>query len=567
MLDAGHVIIDELIEGALRSIRAEMDTVVWRSAMSPIIREQHDEFPLVTNPDGRMLVGQFGSYVPQLLADFDEPIDEGDVILQNDPYLCDGAIQHTPDWLVLVPIDHQGVRVGYASMFGHMVDSGGMVPGSMAAAASSIWDEGIRVPPVKLFARGELNHDLLKVVLNNTRTPSSNEADLMAMIAACRTGARRVCELCDRFGRNTYLAVTDRLLDRTRVAMAKIIEQFIPATGVTFSDVVDDDGQGGGPFALNLTVKRIGERALFDWTGTAAQSAGPVNLLTHEGLFKMFVGIYLIMVFDPEVNFNEGFHDLIEVVLPRGSIVYPEFPAPLGLLNITLARQLDVVQGALAACMTEYAAAAGYGSSPAMTFSGTDMRHGYFQLAEISYGGLPARPAGDGIDGHSWWPLFTSIPVEYIEAYFPVTVESYRSVPGSGGAGRFRGGNGIEKVYRFEASGEISVQDDRWRSRPWGWDGGKPGSPSAKHLIRNDGRVEELPAKCDVVRVEAGERLVFITAGGGGLGDPRERRPEDVGRDVRRGLVPRAAAISEYSVALDEAGRVVVEDTARLRRA
>jgi N-methylhydantoinase B len=538
----------ELVERALRGLRDEMDAVVLRSAMSPIIREQHDEFPLVTNVDGLMLVGQFGSYVPLLLETFDESIDEGDIILQSDPYLCDGAIQHTPDWLVLVPIDYKGRRIGYTSMFGHMLDVGGAVPGSMAATAKSIWDEGLRIPPLKLFAGGELNTAVLKLILRNSRTPDMNEADLFAIIAACRKGAERVIEVCDRFGVDTYLAACDAMLDRTREAMRGIIRAYIPEEPITFSDVVDDDGQGNGPFRMTLTVRREGDRAILDWTGTDAQAPGPINLLTHEGLFKMFVGIYLIMAFDPEILFNEGFHDLFEVVLPEGTIVKPEFPAPLGLLNITLARQLDVVQGVLARCAPEYAAGAGYGSSPAMTYSGNDAEDRYFQLGEISYGGLPGRPSGDGIDGHSWWPLFTNIPTEYIESYYPVVIERYSSVCDSGGAGRHRGGNGIEKIYRFEAPGEVTIQDDRSESRPWGVEGGQEGATSRKELIRRDGSRETLPSKIDLVRVDKGDRLVFVTAGAGGLGDPSERDAEATRQDVRRGLVSRKAAAEIYGI-------------------
>jgi N-methylhydantoinase B len=538
----------ELVERALRGLRDEMDAVVLRSAMSPIIREQHDEFPLVTNVDGLMLVGQFGSYVPLLLETFDESIDEGDIILQSDPYLCDGAIQHTPDWLVLVPIDYKGRRIGYTSMFGHMLDVGGAVPGSMAATAKSIWDEGLRIPPLKLFAGGELNTAVLKLILRNSRTPDMNEADLFAIIAACRTGAERVIEVCDRFGVDTYLAACDAMLDRTREAMRGIIRAYIPEEPITFSDVVDDDGQGNGPFRMTLTVRREGDRAILDWTGTDAQAPGPINLLTHEGLFKMFVGIYLIMAFDPEILFNEGFHDLFEVVLPEGTIVKPEFPAPLGLLNITLARQLDVVQGVLARCAPEYAAGAGYGSSPAMTYSGNDAEDRYFQLGEISYGGLPGRPSGDGIDGHSWWPLFTNIPTEYIESYYPVVIERYSSVCDSGGAGRHRGGNGIEKIYRFEAPGEVTIQDDRSESRPWGVEGGQEGATSRKELIRRDGSRETLPSKIDLVPVDKGDRLVFVTAGAGGLGAPGERDAEATRQDVRRGLVSKKAAAEIYGI-------------------
>ena len=186
-----------------------------------------------------------------------------------------------------------------------------------------------------------------------------------------------------------------------------------------------------------------------------------------------------------------------------------------------------------------------------MTFSGTDENGEYFQLGEISFGGLPGRPVGDGLDGHSWWPLFTSIPTEYIESYYPVTVESYRSIPDSGGAGRHRGGNGIEKIYPFDADGEITIQDDRSESSPWGFDGGMSGACSAKWSIRSDGAKVDLPSKCDQIPVRAGERLVFITAGAGGLGEPRERDPELVADDVRRGLVTPGMAEHLYGIRVD----------------
>jgi N-methylhydantoinase B len=265
----------------------------------------------------------------------------------------------------------------------------------------------------------------------------------------------------------------------------------------------------------------------------------------------MFVGIYLIMAFDPDILFNDGFADLFVVELPPGTLVKPTFPAPLGLLNITLARQFDVIQGVLAQCAPEYAAGAGYGSSPALTFSGLDHEGRYFQLGEISFGGLPGRPAGDGLDGHSWWPLFTSIPTEYIESYYPVTIESYRTLPDSGGAGFHRGGNGVEKIYRFDTDGHITIQDDRWRSRPWGLAGGAAGEVSSKRLIRRDGAIEQLPSKCDLVSVSRGDRLVFITAGGGGVGDPAQRPPAEIVRDVLRGLVSAQAAERAYGISVD----------------
>ena len=550
----------DLIENALRNARHEMDAVLFRSAMSPVIREQHDEFPMITDPEGRMIVGQFGSYVPEMLAEQAFELEPGDVILQSDPYKCGGAISHINDWMVLIPIFFEGELVGFSSMFGHMMDVGGPVPGSMPTAATSIFGEGIRIPPIKIYARGKPNRAALAILMNNTRTPEMNYSDLMAIIAGSRTGEKRVIEICERFGTDVYRRACQALLDRTNRAMRTLIVKNLPAEPQSFEDWIDDDGVGNGPFRMKLTVWREGEHAYFDWTGTDPQSPGPINFYLHEGMFKMFIGVYMIMVFDPQILFNDGFYDLIHVTLPKGSLVHPNFPAPLGCRTHALARQFDVLGGALSRHAPEMATAAGYGSSPHFLYSGVDGDGQPFQLMEILYGGIPGRPIGDGMDGHSWWPLFENIPSEYLESYYPMIIEAYASVPDTGGPGRHRGGNGVEKVYRLLEHGEISIHDDRHRSQPWGILGGKPGAVSGKWLIRADGRRTPLESKVDNVKVAPGDRIVFRTAGGGGWGDPLERDPARVRADVCRKLMSAEVAEREYGVVLT--GDALVLDTA-----
>ena len=540
----------DLIENALRNARHEMDAVLFRSAMSPVIREQHDEFPMITDPQGRMIVGQFGSYVPEMLAEQAFELEPGDVILQSDPYKCGGAISHINDWMVLIPIFFEGEVVGFSSMFGHMMDVGGPVPGSMPTAATSIFGEGIRIPPIKIYSRGKPNQAALAILMNNTRTPEMNYSDLMAIIAGSRTGEKRVIEICERFGTETYRRACEALLDRTNRAMRTLIVKNLPTEPQSFEDYIDDDGVGNGPFRMRLTVWREGEHAYFDWTGTDAQAPGPINFYLHEGMFKMFIGVYMIMVFDPQILFNDGFYDLIHVTLPKGSLVHPDFPAALGCRTHALARQFDVLGGALSRHAPEMATAAGYGSSPHFLYSGVDRDGQSFQLMEILYGGIPGRPIGDGMDGHSWWPLFENIPSEYLESYYPMIIEGYGSLPDTGGAGRHRGGNGVEKVYRLLEPGEISIHDDRHRSQPWGILGGRPGGVSEKWLIRADGRRTPLESKVDNVKVAPGDRIVFRTAGGGGWGDPLERDPARVQADVRRKLMSSQAAEREYGVVL-----------------
>ena len=540
----------DLIENALRNARHEMDAVLFRSAMSPVIREQHDEFPMITDPQGRMIVGQFGSYVPEMLAEQAFELEPGDIILQSDPYKCGGAISHINDWMVLIPIFFEGEPVGFSSMFGHMMDVGGPVPGSMPTAATSIFGEGIRIPPIKIYSRGKPNQAALAILMNNTRTPEMNYSDLMAIIAGSRTGEKRVIEICERFGTETYRRACQALLDRTMRAMRTLIVKNLPTEPQSFEDYIDDDGVGNGPFRMRLTVWREGEHAYFDWTGTDAQAPGPINFYLHEGMFKMFIGVYMIMVFDPQILFNDGFYDLIHVTLPKGSLVHPNFPAALGCRTHALARQFDVLGGALSRHAPEMATAAGYGSSPHFLYSGVDGDGQSFQLMEILYGGIPGRPIGDGLDGHSWWPLFENIPSEYLESYYPMIIEAYGSVPDTGGPGRHRGGNGVEKVYRLLEHGEISIHDDRHRSQPWGILGGKPGAVSEKWVIRADGRRTPLESKVDNVKVAPGDRIVFRTAGGGGWGDPLERDPARVCADVRRKLMSVEVAQREYGVVL-----------------
>lgn len=555
----------DLIENALLNARYEMDEVLRRAAMSPTIRVQHDEFPMITNAEGRMVVGQFGSYIPDIIKRFDGKIDEGDVILLNDPYICKGSISHNNDWLVIVPVFHEGRHVAFTSMFGHMMDVGGKVPGSQVADALSIWEEGIRIPPIKIFEKGKLNEAALDICLNNSRTPEMNRSDLMALIAGCRAAERRIIEICDRFGRETFEAACDALLERTRRAMIKLIHEYIPEEKVTFVDYVDDDGLGNGPFKMQLTVWREGDVCHADWTGTDPQAPGSINFHIHEGLCKLFFGIYLIMAFDPEILFNDGLYDVFEITLPEGSLLNPKFPAPLSNRLNVHTRFFDCQSGALGQKAPELAMAAGYGTSPSFVFSGTDERGRYFQFVELLFGGLPGRSRGDGLDGHSWWPLFRTTPAEYAESYYPVRIERYEPVRDSGGAGFHRGGTGIEKEYLFTGSGTVSVVDDRALLAPWGINGGRHGGTSAKKLIRADGEEIDLPSKIDNVKVGPGDRLIFRTAGAGGWGDPLDRPAEKVLLDVKRDLVSLEAAREQYGVLIVD-GRVDEQATAELRK-
>lgn len=554
----------DIIENALRNARVEMDAVLFRTAMSPGIREQGDCFPMVANRDGKMVVGQFGSFIHGFVEAYDAEIEEGDVILTNDPYMCKAAVSHLPDWIALVPIFKDGRHIAWSAMFGHMSDNGGMVPGSIPVRATNIFQEGIRIPPTKLYKKGELQADLLELILHNVRTPQWNRFDLNALVAACNTAARRCCELAERFGDDVFHSTMAIMLERNHAAMKQIIAMIVPEEPRTFEDYVCDDGMGKGPYKIKCALWREGDRAVFDFAGTAPQAQSSINFYLSEEMFKMFFGAFTINLFDPHILFNDGFYDLVEVRIPQGSLLKPNYPAALSGRTHALGRIFDVMGGLLGQGAPEALNAAGFSDSPHLFYSGYDAKGQWFQLFQIGFGGIPGRPAGDGPDGHSLWPSFTNVPNEFIEAYFPLRIEKYEPIADSGGAGLHRGGNGLSVAYRFLCDGVISIHDERWLTYPWGVNGGAPGQRSSKRLERADGAAQWLPAKCEDVAVKTGDLLFFNTWGGGGWGDPLQRDPELVRQDVERGLVSVAGA-KRYGVALQEDGGVDEQATKALR--
>ncbi|WP_422345668.1 hydantoinase B/oxoprolinase family protein [Parasphingorhabdus sp.] len=562
-IDIDPVTLD-IIENALRNARIEMDATLVRTAMSPGIREQGDAFPLIADHTGKMIVGQFGSFIDGFLRLYDGTLEDGDMIFLSDPYSCDGAVSHNNDWLILLPIFKDGRLIAYTAMFGHQSDIGGKVVGSMPIDAKSIFEEGVRIPPVKIWKKGEYNEDLMKLVMHQTRKPDWCQADLNAIIASCRVAARRVIEMADRFGDDVYVSATQELLARNHRAMKTLIGQAIGEEPVSFEDYICDDGIGAGPYKIKCTMRREGEKVILDFEGTDPQSGASINFLLNENMFKMFFGIYMIMVFDPQILFNDGFYDLIEVKIPEGSLLKPKFPAALSGRTHALGRIFDILGGLLGQKTPEFLNAAGFSSSPHLFYSGNDKNGDWFQLFQIGFGGIPGRPLGDGPDGHSLWPGFTNVPNEFLERYFPLRIERYETAQDSGGAGLHRGGNGIHLTYRFLAAGTISIHDDRWFVPPWGVNGGEPGKRARKILEKADGTSTIVANKVEEITVAEGDQLHFVTWGGGGWGDPLERDPELVALEIRQGLVSVDGA-REYGVVIADDGTVDQSATDSLR--
>ncbi|MDP7545710.1 MAG: hydantoinase B/oxoprolinase family protein, partial [Alphaproteobacteria bacterium] len=450
---------------------------------------------------------------------YDGDIEEGDIFLTNDPYFCNGAISHLNDWLTMMPIYIDGRIVAWAAMFGHMTDIGGKVPGSLPTDAAQLFEEGVQIPPVKIYRKGALNQEMLELILRNCRLPEWNRSDFNAIIAALRLAERRVVESCERFGVDEFVTAMGEMLERNKRAMGTILKQVIPETKQYFEDYIDDDGVGMGPYKIACTLWREGDMAIFDFEGTDPQSISSVNFLLNEEMFKMFLGAFFINMFDPQILFNDGFYDLVEVRIPRGTILKPIRPAALSCRTHLLGRIFDIMSGLLGQGSPEALCAAGFSDSPHFMYSGHDKNGEWYQLYQIGFGGIPGRPAGDGADGHSLWPAFTNVPNEFLEAYFPLRIVQYETIADSGGPGLHRGGNGLSMGYQFLEPGNISIHDDRWLTHPWGVNGGLPGARSNKLMVRADGSEELLVSKCDRVKVNAGDILYFNTWGGGGWGD------------------------------------------------
>jgi N-methylhydantoinase B len=355
------------------------------------------------------------------------------------------------------------------------------------------------------------------------------------------------------------------MLQRNYDAMKHIIGMFIPEEPREFEDYLCDDGMGMGPYKIKCKMWREGDVAIFDFEGTDPQAQSSVNFYLNEDMFKMFFGSFTINVVDPQIVFNDGFYDLVDVRIPQGTLLKPNFPAALSGRTHALGRIFDLLGALLGMGAPEQMLnAAGFSDSPHLFYSGYDKKGEWFQLFQIGFGGIPGRPVGDGPDGHSLWPGFTNVPNEFIESYFPLRIERYETIPDSGGAGLHRGGNGLSVAYRFLCDGEIGIHDERWLMYPWGVLGGETGLRSTKRLVRADGSEKWLPAKSEGIKVKEGDLLYFNTWGGGGWGDPYQRDPELVRQDVDRRLVSRDGA-ARYGVVISDDGVVDAAATDALR--
>jgi len=548
----------EVLHNGLRSIADEMYIALMKSAYSTNIKERHDHSTCIMDLHGRAVVQaqltqavhlySMNGNVAAILARYQsEELQPGDIFISNDPYAANGS--HLPDVNFAMPVIIDGRAIGFVCNIAHHADIGGMAPGSMSSAMTEIYHEGLRIPLVRLFRAGEVNNDLLDMILLNVRLPRERRGDFFAQVAACRLGHRRMEELAQRYPCDTLEAAFDEIIGRTERRMRAAIAD-IPSGVYRFEDVMDDDGQGNQDIPIRVAVEIKGDRLRFDFTGSAPQVQGNINCPLNATQSSLAYVIKSLL--DPTIANNHGVISCIEVKTEPGTLVDPSFPAAVAYRAHTCQRIVDVVLGALAIALPDRVPAASNGSNTTAVFSGTDPRTGTEYLYLETYGGGGGgRPNKDGKDGVQQHIANTAnLPVEAIETEYPLRVEEYCLAVDSGGAGKFRGGLALKRVIRpvghtclFTGAGE------RFRNPPWGLNGGLPGLVGGFSIIHNDGTTRDLPNKPHPLQISMDERLVIRSPGSGGYGSPSERSLPALAVDFVSGKYSTQYIAEQYGVA------------------
>jgi N-methylhydantoinase B len=568
----------EIVEGTLASIEAEVEDAIGRTARSPMIRDQHDYRAGIHDRRLRKLTGRsYSALVHPVVRDYPmEEMREGDVFFHNDVYGSEGGIGHLPDLCVTVPVLHEDEVVAFVQAFGHHDDIGGMVPGSMPSNATSAFQEGLMVPPIKLFDRGVANEAAIRIITRNSRLPDHIAGDLDAECAACTMGARRVAELFKRYGRETVEGCFDTLIAKTAETFRREVLARIPDGTYVWEDYAEHDGVDPPRLhAQRITLTKTDGKLTIDFTGTSPQAKGPIN---HAGdyadgnfLKKWIAPVLRNLASTPdrmaELDVNEGVVDLIEMRFPPpGTLLTPVFPAPTNARTFVILRLLGVFAGALAKAVEGYMPA----DQETIRYTGItghDADGNWYLYREILGGGSGGRYYADGSDTIHIVPDSKNMPAEFIETTFPARVETLGLATDSGGPGEFRGGLGYLKEIRVLNDATFLSIADRSILSCWGLKGGRAGTPFRVTIDPGGPNERVLPGLADDEPVSAGEVIRVETTGGGGWGDPLDRDPRAVATDVLHGKVSRRAAEGDYGVVLtgDDDPGVDEEATRALR--
>ncbi|ALM82618.1 hydantoinase B/oxoprolinase family protein [Bordetella sp. N] len=555
--DAFDPIEMEVFSNRLLSITEEMGNTLIRSSFSSNIKERKDCSVALFDGQGRLIAQ--AAHVPVHLGSLSGGIDAvlrrygvagirpGDAFLCNDSYLAGGT--HAPDITVITPIFCEGDLRFFAANIGHHTDVGGAVPGSTSHHLKTVWEEGIRLPAMRIVRQGELDLDLLEMIAHNTREYDYRMHDIRAQIATNEKGARLMLELVDQAGLPVVLAAIDGILRYTERRLRNRIAQ-LPEGTVSFFERMDDDGLGGDPVKIQANVHARDGQLFVDFTGTGAQARGAFNLPASALHASVYFAVKAML--DPELMPNNGLFQPITITAPEGTITNPRFPAAVGARVTTAQRVAGTVIGALGQLLPQDKAMASCNDvMPSMLFSGPGPGgKGTFVYLETLGGGAGGRALGDGMDGIQVHVTNTSnLPAEALEIEYPLLVEEYALVGDTGGAGRHRGGMGIARQIRSLHDQMIcTVRCDAALFGAAGLNGGGLGATST--LTENAGRPDEkrLPNKISGHALPTGRSVRLETPGGGGYGVPGERDMSAIRKDVRGGKVSRAAAERDYGV-------------------
>jgi N-methylhydantoinase B len=563
------VITLELIKNALASLADEMAFTIVRTGYSSVIKTNMDFATGFCDPEGQVLVqgltipNQLGAMPDGLAAILQRwrgQIYPGDAFILTDPY--EGGM-HLPDVFVVKPIFHEEELVGFAVTIAHHTDVGGRVPGSCACDSTEIYQEGLRIPPLKFYEQGEVNQTLIRLIEKNVRVPIKVLGDLRAQMSACHTGEREFLKLVKTYGLPRLKGYLEDLLDYTeRLTRAEIAT--IPDGDYEFTDYIDDDGINPEPIPIHVKVTIDGDDLYADFAGSSPQVAGAINC--SFPFTKSAVYLSVRSLIDRTIPNNGGFFRPMKVTAPEGTILNMTMPSACAARGLTGFRMVDAVLGALAQAIPNRVLAACEGGLTVISIGGYDEKRHPFVLVDMAAGAWGGRPDRDGIEGIACLAAnVANLPAELAEVEQPITIDQYGFVPDTGGAGKFRGGLSVIRDYRLTAEHAIlQVRSDRKKFLPYGLAGGKPGTPSC-NILNPDGENIELASKV-TMNIKRGDVFRHIVPGAGGWGDPFERDPQLVLEDILDEKITPGYAYGEYGVVIDEASMTINEAATNERR-
>ena len=560
----------ELIKNALVSVADNIMLAVVRTARSTVVKNNMDFSACICDTSGQMVAqglavpAHLGAMMPALkgcLDFFDDSIFEGDILASNDPY---AGGSHLNDIFMFKPVFVGKRRVAFLGLILHHTDMGGRVAGGNAADSNEIFQEGLRIPPTKIYERGIVNQTLLRIIEHNVRVPERNQGDLRAQIAALNLGEKELLRLLSDHDVDEFCIYMSELVDYTeRLTRAGIAA--LPDGEYKFSDWNDDDGIGSGPVKICITLTVNGDTLTADFTGTSPQTGGALH--TNYWFTASCTYAALRSVFDSHMPNNAGFYRPITVIAPEGSWVNPVYPAALGARGQGGHRVRQVVLGALAQMLPDRMPACVGGSEFAIVIAGYRQdRRPFLHLDFHNNTGLGGGPISDGQDaGPYCLGNMANTPIELIEAESPILMEEYGFLPNTGGPGKYRGALAIVRSYRILSDGAtVQLRSDRERFAPWGLFGGKPAATARSFLNFGTAKEERLPSKF-IMQVKKNDVFRGEMAGSGGYGNPLEREPSAVVEDVRQGKISIEHALEEYGVVINP-GSITADLASTLRQ-